>query len=198
MNEAACWRAVESRDAASSGRFFYGVLTTGVFCRPGCSSRTPRRENVRFFATVAEAEALGYRACRRCRPDQAESAAAAKITALRERIEAGEERSLEGWSREFGWSPAHLQKAFKAVTGYSPARYARQMKLARLKNSLRETPTVTQAMNDAGYGSTSRLHQDAVRGLGMSPAEYKRGARGLTLHYAFVESPVGPAAIAWT
>lgn len=198
MNETACWRAVESRDAQAAGRFFYGVLTTGIFCRPGCASRTPKRENVRFFASIEEAEALGYRPCRRCRPDRIENDAAAKISTLRRRIEAGEEKSLEEWAAEVRWSPAHLQKVFKAATGLSPASYAKQVRLERLKLSLREARTVTEAMNEAGFSSSSRLHETSVRGLGMTAAEYKSRGQDLAVRYAFVESPVGPAAIAWT
>jgi len=198
MNESACWRAVETRDSTAAGQFYYGVLTTGIFCRPGCSSRTPKRENVRFFISIAEAEALGYRPCRRCRPDQAESGSAAKITSLRRRIDAGEYKSLSEWAAELDWSPSHLQKVFKAATGLSPAQYARQVRMGRLRKSLRDEPTVTEAMNAAGYNSTSRLHEDAGVSLGMSPSAYRLGGRGVKIHHAFIASPVGTAAIAWT
>ncbi len=198
MNEAALWRAIETRDASTAGRFYYGVVTTGVFCRPGCSSRTPRRENVRFFATATEAEALGYRPCRRCHPERAEPEAAAKVRAVRRRIEGGEEKRLDEWAAETGWSAAHLQKRFKAATGYSPAQYTRQIRLKRLKEALRKAPTVTEAMYAAGYGSSSRMHEQAARELGMKPKEYQRGGRGLRVSYAFTNSPAGGAAIAWT
>jgi AraC family transcriptional regulator of adaptative response/methylated-DNA-[protein]-cysteine methyltransferase len=198
MDHAACWRAVETRDASAAGQFFYAVLTTGVFCRPGCSSRTPRRENVRFFPTATEAEALGYRPCRRCRPDRTESEAAARIAGLCRRIDAGQDKTLDQWAAETGWSPAHLQKTFKAATGLSPAQYARNSRLGRLKSALRSSPNVTAAMNDAGYGSSSRLHSDALLGLGMSPSQYKSGGQGIQIQYAIVESPAGLAAIAWT
>lgn len=198
MNETACWQAVETRDVSFDGLFYYGVLTTGVFCRPGCSSRTPNRENVRFFATTTEAEALGYRPCRRCHPQKAESEALAKINGVRQRIEAGEQRTLDEWAAEAGWSPAHLQKTFKATFGCSPAQYARNVKLKRLKLALREAPTVTEAMHEAGYGSTSRLHEQSLRGLGMKPGDYLRGGRGVTLNYALADSPIGRAVIAWT
>lgn len=198
MNESACWRAVESRDATAAGQFYYGVLTTGIFCRPGCSSRTPKRENVRFFTSTAEAEALGYRPCRRCRPDQAESGSAAKVSLLRQRMDAGESKSLGEWAAELDWSPSHLQKVFKKATGLSPAQYARQERVGRLRSSLREEPTVTGAMNAAGYNSTSRLHEDSEQSLGMSPTEYRQGGRGVKIHYATVASPAGSAVIAWT
>jgi AraC family transcriptional regulator of adaptative response/methylated-DNA-[protein]-cysteine methyltransferase len=198
MDEAVCWRAVESRDPQPAGHFFYGVLTTGVFCRPGCSSRTPNRENVRFFSTASEAEALGYRPCKRCRPDRLESEAAHKIATVCRRMEAGEEKTLDEWAAETGWSPAHLQKTFKASVGLSPAQYARQLKLGRLKRTLRSSATVTEAMHEAGYSSTSRLHEQSLRGLAMKPSDYLHGGRGLVLHYASVDSPAGQALVAWT
>lgn len=198
MNEAACWRAIETRDSSWAGRFYYGVLTTGVFCRPGCSSRTPNRENVRFFATATEAEALGYRPCRKCHPEKVESALEAKIAGLRQRIEAGEVKSLDEWAAEAGWSPAHFQKKFKSATGFSPAQYTRNVRLKRLKQALRQTSKVTEAMQEAGYGSTSRLHEQSLRGLGMRPKDYLQGGRGVKVNYAFADSPAGRAAIAWT
>jgi AraC family transcriptional regulator of adaptative response/methylated-DNA-[protein]-cysteine methyltransferase len=198
MNEAACWRAIETRDSSCAGHFYYGVLTTGVFCRPGCSSRTPNRENVRFFATATEAEALGYRPCRRCHPEKAESEAAAKVAGIRQRIEAGEVKNLDEWAAEAGWSPAHFQKRFKSATGFSPAQYTRNVRLKRLKQALRKSSTVTEAMHEAGYSSTSRLHEQSLNGLGMGPGEYLRGGRGVRVNYAFTDSPAGRAAIAWT
>lgn len=198
MDQAACWRAIESRDPTAAGRFFYGVLTTGIFCRPGCASRTPRRENVRFFTSTTEAEALGYRPCRRCRPDRVESETAAKLATLRRRIDSGEDKTLHQWAAETGWSPAHLQKTFKAATGLSPAAYTRNVRLARLKSSLRSGQSVTQSMLDAGYNSSSRLHQAAARGFGMSPSQYKGGGQGVSIQYAILPSPAGLAAVAWT
>ncbi len=198
MDEAVCWRAVESRDSATAGHFFYGVLTTGIFCRPGCSSRTPKRENVRFFLTTSEAEALGYRPCKRCRPDRIESEAAGKVAALCRRMEAGEEKTLDEWAAETGWSPAHLQKTFKASVGLSPSQYSRQVKLGRLKQALRSSSTVTEAMYEAGYTSPSRLHEQSLRGLAMKPSDYMHGGRGVALRYASVVSPVGLALVAWT
>jgi AraC family transcriptional regulator, regulatory protein of adaptative response / methylated-DNA-[protein]-cysteine methyltransferase len=123
LNEDGLWDAVQNRDATRDGEFFYGVMTTGVYCRPSCASRRPLRKNVRFFSTTGEAESAGLRPCKRCRPKGASSAVLNKVVhELARQIEAQPEQtfSLEQLAQRAGYSPFHLQRSFKAIMGSSP------------------------------------------------------------------------------
>jgi len=196
------WAAVMARDAAQDGNFFYGVRSTGVFCRPSCPSRRPRRENVQFFLTPEQAERAGFRACLRCRP-LAIGAGDSRIE-LVERVCRHIEENLEEPVRladlasEFGMSAFHLQRTFKSVLGISPREYAETCRMKSLKNGLQSGRSVTEAMHQAGYGSTSRLYEKTNGQLGMTPSLYRLGANKLTIRYATVNSPIGRMLIAAT
>jgi AraC family transcriptional regulator of adaptative response/methylated-DNA-[protein]-cysteine methyltransferase len=197
----AAWAAVEARDAGMDGRFVYAVTSTGIYCRPSCPSRRPRRDRVAFFAAPEGAEAAGFRACRRCRPRSAgPSEAARTVRLVREYLDAhlDETVTLEELGREVGLSPWHLQRTFKQQTGMSPKNYVQARRAERLKARLQEGETVTTATYEAGYGASSRLYEQAGRRLGMTPGTYRRGGAGLDIRYAVVASPLGRLLVAAT
>ncbi len=201
LNEAR-WQAVLARDSRCDGLFVTGVLTTGIYCRPSCAARQPRRENVRFFESPEEAERAGFRACLRCRPR--DSASAPRRDELVRRVcrhleENGEDRvTLSALAREFGMSPYHLQRAFKKAIGISPRQYADALRLGRLKKRLQGKETVTMAMYEAGYGSSSRLYESSTQRLGMTPGAYREGGRGVEIRYAVASTPIGRVMVAAT
>ncbi|MGD0957250.1 MAG: bifunctional DNA-binding transcriptional regulator/O6-methylguanine-DNA methyltransferase Ada [Candidatus Acidiferrales bacterium] len=202
---AARWRAVQARDRKADGAFVYAVRSTGIYCRPSCPSRKPRREQVVFFPLAEAAEQKGFRACRRCRP-RAVQLSNPKIEAVaricREidaRILAdpsadsdGETRmTLATLSTSAGMSPHQLERAFRSTIGITPKQYADAQRMRRLKSRLKKGDNVTTALYDAGYGSASRLYERAPSHLGMTPAEYRRGGAGMRIHYTVVASPLG-------
>jgi AraC family transcriptional regulator of adaptative response/methylated-DNA-[protein]-cysteine methyltransferase len=191
---ARAWKAVLSRNAASDGLFVFGVSTTGVYCRPSCPARRPRRENVSFFAGPAEAEAAGFRPCLRCRPASAEPAAA--VRAVQRALaflesHAGENVPLPALARAAGLSPFHLQRTFRKLVGVTPKRYADSQRADRLRALLRSGSSVAEASFEAGYGSSSRAYTHASRHLGTTPARYRRGGGGLHVRYTTLETPIG-------
>lgn len=187
------WDAVRRRDRASDGSFVYGVLTTGVYCRPSCPSRRPLRRNVRFYASPAEAERDGLRACLRCRPQDAEPAAARRLRDLCDYIgkHCEERLPLEDLARRAGVSPYHLQRTFKAALGVSPRQYQEAARTGALKRSLRQARSVTEAGYEAGLGSSSRLYERTEQRLGMTPGQYRAGGGGLSISYVSFRSPLG-------
>ena len=192
LDENACWEAVQARDA---GPFFYGVLTSGVYCRPDCPSRLALRKNVRFYATTAEAEAAGLRPCLRCRPHAA-AGLDPNTEIVREMCRyigerSGENIGLKELAKKSGLSPFHLQRSFKAIAGVTPKQYLEACRLRKLKDQLREGGAVTGAIFDAGFGSISRVYEKADTRLGMTPAEYRKGGAGLRITYAAADSPAG-------
>lgn len=196
LHQEECWNAVLTKNRSCDGQFFFGVLTTGVYCRPGCPARTPRRENVRFYRTPTEAEADGLRACLRCRPTSREANPNAdRIRQLCEYIRAqsgnGEALSLEHLGRQAGISPFHLQRTFKAAVGITPKQFVEQCRMEALKTKLRESDSVTAAVYEAGYGSGSRVYERSDSRLGMTPRTYRDGAKGVTISYATVETRLG-------
>jgi AraC family transcriptional regulator, regulatory protein of adaptative response / methylated-DNA-[protein]-cysteine methyltransferase len=184
----AAWKQIVARE--TDARFFFGVTTTGVFCRPGCASRRPRRENVRFFPTTAEAEAAGFRACKRCRP-----AEAAQDRAVIDRVVAHIERNsarpvrLEELGRLAGVSPFTVQRRFKSAMGVSPLEYQRALRAGKLRKALRSGDSVTEAIYDAGFGSSSRAYEGSA--LGMTPSRFKEGGRGEQIAFTSARSPYG-------
>lgn len=187
------WRAVERRATELDGAFVYAVRSTGIYCRPSCPSRRPRRERVRFFAAAAAAERAGFRACRRCRPEALLAPATDLAERARRWIEAhaDEKITLARLGAALGVGPSHLQRTFTRVVGVSPRRYAESCRLARMKTLLREERDVTTALYGAGYGSSSRLYERADDRLGMTPNAYRRGGAGTEIAYAIVDSPLG-------
>jgi AraC family transcriptional regulator of adaptative response/methylated-DNA-[protein]-cysteine methyltransferase len=201
--DAAAWRAVVTRDASVDGRVFYAVTSTGVYCRPSCPSRRPRRENVRFFSSPSDAEREGFRACRRCRPNEvtraAETVARAKEILDRHAEHGAEGRvSLGELAAAVDMSPFHLQRVFQAQVGLSPARYLRARRAERFKAELRSGGTVSRATYDAGFGSSSRAYEEADRQLGMTPATYRHGGAGAEIRYRVVRSSLGQVLVAAT
>jgi AraC family transcriptional regulator of adaptative response/methylated-DNA-[protein]-cysteine methyltransferase len=195
------WRAVVRRDRQADGRFVYAVESTGIYCRPTCPSRRPRRDRVVFFESPDAAEASGYRACRRCRPrDLAPTSPwPARIEqACRYLAEAGATVPLAHLARRVGVSPFHLQRTFKRIVGLTPRQYADACRLARAKRSLRQGEGVTRAIVEAGYGSNSRFYERAARLLAMAPSTYGKGGAGLVIRYAIVDSPLGSLLVAAT
>jgi AraC family transcriptional regulator of adaptative response/methylated-DNA-[protein]-cysteine methyltransferase len=193
--EANFWDALETRDTRMDGVFFYAVMTTGVYCRPSCPSRRPRRENVIFFQRRDAAERAGFRACLRCKPERerardAQSEMVEKICRFLER-HLDEAVTLDGLSRELNLSPFHLQRTFKGATGITPHAYADFCRLESFKGGLREGRSVTTALYDAGYGSSSRLYERAASQLGMTPGTYRRGGAGLNIRYDILDTPAG-------
>jgi AraC family transcriptional regulator of adaptative response/methylated-DNA-[protein]-cysteine methyltransferase len=198
VDSEAAWAAVLKRDRSLDGRFVTGVLTTGIYCRPSCAARHPRRENVRFFATGAEAAAAGLRACLRCKPDDVSRDAAAVETALR-LIEAAEEPpSLDQLAARAGYSPFHFHRLFKRATGVTPAAYARGKRARAMTESLSQSPRVTDAIYDAGYSGPGRFYADVKDRLGMTPTRWRDGGRGETIHWATGETSLGTMLVAAT
>jgi AraC family transcriptional regulator of adaptative response/methylated-DNA-[protein]-cysteine methyltransferase len=195
------WNALSARDSSQDGCFVFAVSSTGVYCRPSCPARRPRRENVRFFLRPEQAEEAGYRACLRCRPKSAGAHAEPDgVKAICRFIEQhlDEPVTLERLGEEFRQSPFHLQRRFKAVLGITPREYADSCRLRTLKRSLQAGDSVTRAMYDAGYGSSSRLYERTASQLGMTPDKYRRGAVAAVIHYICADSPLGRMLIAAT
>ncbi len=195
MTDEERWRATEARDAASDGAFVFAVASTGIYCRPSCPSRRPKRRNVAFYALPEAAERAGYRACFRCKPRET-AAADPRIEAVRQTcryIEDGDESppTLATLAEHVGLSPHHLQRTFKRYMGISPRQYADARRLERLKSSLKAGDQVTGALYEAGYGSSSRLYEKAPAQLGMTPATYRKGGAGARIGYTIVASPLG-------
>jgi AraC family transcriptional regulator of adaptative response/methylated-DNA-[protein]-cysteine methyltransferase len=196
------WQAVMARDAARDGDFVFAVRTTRIYCRPSCPSRRPLRRNVAFYASPAEAQAHGYRACRRCKPDQAArpdagAALVRKACAFIDRRSDGPP-TLEEIAAHVGLSPFHVQRTFKRVLGLSPRAYADARRLGRLKQKLKRGDDVTGALYESGYGSSSRLYESAAAKLGMTPATYRRGGQGMEIGYTIVPSALGKLLVAAT
>jgi AraC family transcriptional regulator, regulatory protein of adaptative response / methylated-DNA-[protein]-cysteine methyltransferase len=192
------WKAVAERDAGMAAQFVYGVLTTKIFCRPGCASRTPLRENVRFYATAAEAEADGLRACLRCRPTAAQMQRDAlrelfaRVCAyIRQNLDDRKALKLDALSAQFGLSPFHFQRSFKVVVGVTPRQYAEGVRMQTLKEKLRDGEPVTDAIYGAGFGTSSRVYGVVDTRLGMTPKQYRSGGRNVEISYAVAETPLG-------
>jgi len=192
------WQAVLQRDPLADGTFYYGVRSTGVYCRPTCPSRRPKRENVAFFAAIDPAEQAGFRPCLRCRPNEVSTwqRAVAQVQSLLETSEPT--ASLFELGQAVGLSPHHLQRLFKRATGLSPKAYANMRRSERLKAELKQGGTVTDALYDAGYGSARALYNEANRHLGMTPGTYKNGGQGEVIAYTITDTLVGPLLVAAT
>jgi AraC family transcriptional regulator of adaptative response/methylated-DNA-[protein]-cysteine methyltransferase len=196
------WRIVLARDRRYDGAFVYAVRSTGIYCRPSCPSRRPRRPLVEFFPIPEAAEAAGFRACRRCRPSVAPAPdpAVAVVRDLCRAIDAQPEgpADLASLGRRAGLSSHQVLRAFRRVLGVSPREYRDARRLRRLKSSLKEHRHVSPAIYEAGYGSSSRVYERAATALGMTPATYGRGGRGAAIRYAVVDSPLGTLLVAAT
>ena len=193
--------AVEAKNAQFDGVFYFGVQTTGVFCRPSCSSRTPRRENVSFFMTPNDAEKAGFRACLRCEPKQdLAPAPAASLTARAFEILQSDTDmvpTVDELAGRLDISTGHLQKTFKAVLGLSPKEVTDMLRIKNFKRNVRDND-VTTSLYDSGFGSSRSLYEKAGETLGMTPATYKKGGKGVSIRYTVADSPLGKLLIATT
>ncbi len=192
------WRAVLARDRKADGAFVTGVLTTGIYCRPSCAARHPKRENVRFFATGAEARAAGLRPCLRCLPDDVTREAKAMEAALNLLAEAEEVPSLDALAAASGYSPHHFHRLFKRATGVTPAAYARALRSRRAEAALASNERITDAIYDAGYSGPARFYAEAKERLGMTPTSWRGGGRGETIRWAVADTWLGPMMVAAT
>lgn len=195
------WNAVLARDSGHDGEFFFAVTSTGVYCRPSCPAKRPRRENVAFFRRQEDAEKAGFRACLRCRPKSAsrnpQADAVKKICRYIER-HLDEPITLEHLGSAFGMSPFHLQRTFKKAVGITPRTYADSCRMKLLKQNLQTGKSVTHSLYDAGYSSSSRLYERTASQLGMTPDKYRRGAIAAAIRYTFTNSPLGRMLVAAT
>lgn len=194
------WQAVVDRNAAEDGNFVFAVSSTGVYCRPSCAARRPRRENVTFFRHPQEAEHAGYRACLRCHPKSAGNNSLRRVHAICRYIEQhlDEPMTLARLAEAFQLSPFHLQRSFKSALGITPKAYADSCRMNQLKQNLQAGHSVTRAMYDAGYSSSSRLYERTSSQLGMSPDKYRRGAVAARIRFTFADSPLGLVLLAAT
>lgn len=195
------WEAVLARDANQDGQFFFAVSTTGVYCRPSCPAKRPRRENVAFYRRPEDAEKAGYRACLRCKPRSASgNPQTATVKEMCRYIEQhlDEPVTLERLAKVFRQSPFHLQRTFKKTLGITPRAYADSCRMGLLKRNLQAGRSVTHALYDAGYSSSSRLYERTASQLGMTPDKYRRGAIAATIRYTCTNSPLGRMLVAAT
>lgn len=198
LDDGECWSAVMARDRAFDGRFVTGVLSTGIYCRPSCAARHPRRENVRFFADGAAARSAGLRPCLRCSPDDVardERAVLAAIAAIRS---AGQPLALADLAAQAGYSPTHFQRVFARHTGLSPAAYARALRAERAAEALSGEDSVTGAIYEAGFSGPSRFYAASEGRLGMAPSAWVNGGAGVTIRWAVVETSLGAMLVAAT
>jgi AraC family transcriptional regulator of adaptative response/methylated-DNA-[protein]-cysteine methyltransferase len=195
------WQAIIERDRTADGAFFFSVRTTGVYCRPSCGARLPRRENVAFHANPAEAEAAGFRACLRCKPNlerSEEAQAAAVARACRAIEEAEEPPTLEALAKIAGQSPWHFHRVFKAATGVTPKAYADAHRGKRVRDELKRSGTVTEAIYSAGFNSNGRFYAASDDLLGMTPTGFREGGAGATIRFALGECSLGAILVAAT
>ena len=202
VSDRECWKAVTDRNTAYDGAFVFAVRSTMIYCRPSCTSRRAKRENVLFFAIPEAAEASGFRACRRCHPRRARSEDP-RLKVIRRVCHEIERRSdnvpsLADLAATVGVSRGHLQRSFKRVVGISPREYAEARRLGRLKQNLRARRSVSEAQYAAGLGSSSRLYERAPAQLGMTPGTYRRNGRGATMTFGFARCALGELLVAAT
>src|SRR3954464_606126 len=192
------WAAFMRRDRSWDGRIIGAVKTTGIYAKPSCPAKRPKRENVEFFATGGEALAAGFRPCLRCKPDEVgrDREAVAKAVKIIEQAE--EAPSLDQLASAVGYAPHHFQRIFKRDLGVSPAEYARGLRTQRAQSALRANGRVTDAIYDAGYAGPSGFYSDAKERLGMTPSAWRDGGRGETIRWTTFDSPLGTMMIAAT
>jgi AraC family transcriptional regulator of adaptative response/methylated-DNA-[protein]-cysteine methyltransferase len=201
MDETRYWQAVEQRDASFDQQFVYAVQSTHIYCRPSCSSRRPLRSNVRFFATPVAAEEAGFRACRRCRPNEPGADTQRELVEqICQYLSAPHEQTptLADLGARFATSPFHLQRVFRQIVGVTPRQYADARRQERLREHLRSSESVTTAMYEAGYGSNGAFYASSVAALGMQPSEYRQGGRNTMIRYTMMHCQFGFLLVAAT
>ena len=190
------WSQIVARDRAADGAFFYSVATTGVYCRPSCASRSANPRNVAFHDSAAQAEAAGFRPCKRCKPDQPSASAAIVERACRTIEAADDAPSLETLAAGAGLSPHHFHRVFKAATGVTPRGYAAALRAGRMRAALGEAPSVTQAIYDAGFNSSGRFYAQAPAMLGMTPTAWRNGGGEADIRFAVGDCSLGAILVA--
>ncbi len=193
------WATFLARDAACDGRFFVSVKTTGIYCRPSCPARRPKRENVRFFATAIEAERAGFRPCKRCKPNQPSFVQqhAEKVKHACRLIETAEvEPRLDDLAAAVSLSPYHFHRVFKSVLGVTPKAYASAHRSKRVREELGRSATVTAAIYGAGFNSNGRFYATSSETLGMTPNQFRAGGPDAEIKFAIAESSLGLVLIA--
>lgn len=200
MESEVLWRAIQERDARFNGAFVFGVKTTGIFCKPSCSAKAAKRENVVFFDAPKSAQNEGFRACMRCKPESEREPDPRAQMILRacELLNGDEQGSLEDLAMKLGQSSSHFQRTFKQIVGVSPKKYAEAKRMERFKSELKDGSDVVTAMYDAGFGSSSRLYEKASADMGMTPAVYKRGGKGMNIAFTVADCPFGKMLVART
>ena len=194
------WQAVLDRNSGFDGSFVYAVRTTGVYCHPSCGARHPRREHVTFFTTGHDAQSAGYRPCKRCRPDTDAPSSVALVQQMCRYIEthSDESLSLAVLSEQFHLSPFHLQRLFKRIVGVTPRQYVQAQRMERLKAQLKTGDSITEAVYEVGYSSSSRVYEQVPTRFGMTPTSYRRGGKGMQIAYTIVDCPLGRLIVART
>jgi AraC family transcriptional regulator of adaptative response/methylated-DNA-[protein]-cysteine methyltransferase len=192
------WAAFERRDRRWDGKVIGAVTTTGIYCKPSCPARRPKREHVLFFADGDGARAAGFRACLRCKPDEVgrDREAVARAVTMIERAE--EPPRLDALAAAVGYAPHHFQRLFTREMGVSPAAYARGLRAGRAERNLSKDKSVTEAIYDSGYAAPSRFYADARGRMGMTPSAWRDGGRGETIRYALLDTPLGRMLVAAT
>jgi AraC family transcriptional regulator of adaptative response/methylated-DNA-[protein]-cysteine methyltransferase len=193
------WSMVLARDTKADGRFVYAVKSTGIFCRPTCPSRRPRRENVEFFNSPQQAQQAGYRACRRCTPLE-RNPQSQKVEAACRYIDENLDvtLSLTAISRHVAISPFHFQRMFKRMLGISPREYQQARRAGRFRQALLSDGSVTEAIYEAGFSSSSRAYESVPAQLGMTPSEFKRGGDGVEIRCTVISTELGKLLVATT
>ncbi|MDB5396273.1 MAG: 6-O-methylguanine methyltransferase [Rhodospirillales bacterium] len=198
LDDADRWQVVVGRDRRADGVIYYSVATTGVYCRPSCGARLPRRENVQFHLSPRDAEQAGFRACKRCRPDETDRQAAVVAQACRLIEQSETAPSLAELADTAGLSRFHFHRIFKAATGVTPKAYADADRARRMRTALDRSGTVTEAIYDAGFSSNGRFYASAPQRLGMTPTRFRAGGTGETLRFAMGETSLGSILVAAT
>ena len=199
-DETTCWQAVQTRDANFDGVLYYGVRSTGVYCRPSCASRQPKRENVTFFALPEAAQQAGFRSCLRCRPDamRRQDPQAETVRRVCQLMVENTDASWLEIGAQTNLSESHLQRIFKKLMGITPRQYAEALRTNRFKAEVRNGKAVADAMYEAGYSSSSRLYEKAARQLGMTPGTYRKGGKGMKITFTTTDCALGRLLVAET
>ena len=193
------WQATLARDARADGAFFFGVTSTQVYCRPSCPARRPLRKNTRFFSTPRDAEREGFRPCQRCKPNQIpEAVQIVQRAAQVLEMDTGDAVNVETLARKVGVPSDALRRAFRQQAGLTPKDLSAALRLKRFKKFLREGSNITDALYAAGYGSASRVYERSDAHLGMTPATYQKGGKGMKIRYTTAKSHLGEVLVAAT
>ncbi|MDI1259006.1 bifunctional DNA-binding transcriptional regulator/O6-methylguanine-DNA methyltransferase Ada [Aquabacterium sp.] len=201
MEDEARWAAVLAKDKRLDGEFVFAVKTTGIYCRPSCPARPAKRQNVEFFDTTVKAASAGYRACKRCKPDgmsQEHARHELVLQACQAMAQSESGLSLDDLATEVGLSPHHFHRIFKAATGLTPKQYQQAVQAKRVSSALKDAPSVTEALYDAGFSSSGRFYEGAGANLGMSPSSFRQGGANEHIRHTIEPCSLGMMLVAAT